>query len=455
MTTEAGLSSPELQAVIGFLQLEREVRQAETCPELGFVMVNETIRLLSYRQAYWFTASPAGGAKLNIASGLAEIERNAPFVAWLEEVMEGLTTRKPKRPIVILDPAHIPARFRSGWSEWSFGNALCGIARGADGMPAGLLLLARDQPWSEPEIELYGRMVEVYEHAWRALDRNRIDWRAKLTGWSRDRKYVLGAVGAALLIGLIPVRQTALGQAEIVADAPAVVAAPFDGVIKNFWVHPNDPVTKGQKLFSFDDTTLRNRLEVARRSLATAEAEHMRTVQRSFNDDSSRGERDLYKAKADERSAEVGFDTDLMNQTTVTADRAGVVLFTDENDWIGRPVQTGEKIAAIADPEKRKLRIALPAGSLIPLEQGGDVTLFLDIDPIHPIEAKLSALGFLPEPTTEGTASYRFEAQFTDQPDALYRIGLRGTARMAGSHVTLFYYVFRRPLASIRQVLGL
>jgi hypothetical protein len=455
MATEFALSSPELQGVIGFLQLEREVRQAGAKPELGFVMVNETIRLLPYRQAYWLIAPPAGGVRLEIASSLAEIERNAPFVAWLEDLMAGLTQRKLKKPIVILDPSHIPTRFRPGWAEWRFGNAVCGVVRGADGQARGLLLLARDQPFGEPELDLFGRLIEVYDHAWRALDRGRVEWRDRLVAWSRDRRYVLGGVAALLVVGLIPVRQTALGQAEIVADQPAVVAAPFDGVIKNFWVHPNDTVAKGQKLFSFDDVTVRNRLEVARRSLATAEAEHMRTVQRSFADDSSRGERDLFKARAEERAAEVAYDADLLNQTTVVADRPGVVLFSDENDWIGRPVQTGEKIAAIADPEKRKLRVFLPAGNLIPLEQGGDVTLFLDIDPLHPIDAKLSALGFLPEQTGEGVAAYRFEAQFTELPELTYRIGLRGTARLAGNRVTLFYYVLRRPLASVRQALGL
>ena len=38
--------------------------------------------------------------------------------------------------------------------------------------------------------------------------------------------------------------------------------------------------------------------------------------------------------------------------------------------------------------------------------------------------------------------------------EALRRIGLRGTARIEGDEVPLFLYLFRRPIAVLRQAVG-
>jgi len=35
------------------------------------------------------------------------------------------------------------------------------------------------------------------------------------------------------------------------------------------------------------------------------------------------------------------------------------------------------------------------------------------------------------------------------------RIGLRGTAKVYGSRVILFYYLFRKPITFIRQLIGI
>ena len=72
---------------------------------------------------------------------------------------------------------------------------------------------------------------------------------------------------------LLPIRQTALAPAEVIALDAATVASPLDGVIKTIHVRPNQPVKAGQLLFSLDETTLRNRLEVAQKSVAVADAE--------------------------------------------------------------------------------------------------------------------------------------------------------------------------------------
>jgi len=51
--------------------------------------------------------------------------------------------------------------------------------------------------------------------------------------------------------------------------------------------------------------------------------------------------------------------------------------------------------------------------------------------------------------------AYRLRARFVDDDGATPpRVGLKGTAKLYGETVPLAVYLFRRPLAAIRQHLG-
>ena len=90
----------------------------------------------------------------------------------------------------------------------------------------------------------------------------------------------------------------------------------------------------------------------------------------------------------------------------------------------------------------------------IVLTTGAPVDLFLDVDPLSPKPATLTSASYEAEMTPAGTLSYRVRAAF---PEGLPppRIGLQGTAKIYGERVALGLYLFRRPLASLRQWLGI
>jgi hypothetical protein len=56
-------------------------------------------------------------------------------------------------------------------------------------------------------------------------------------------------------------------------------------------------------------------------------------------------------------------------------------------------------------------------------------------------------------PRPDGSYAYRVRAQLNVA--AGQRIGLKGTAKLAGERVPLIYWMLRRPLASIRQFIAL
>jgi hypothetical protein len=89
----------------------------------------------------------------------------------------------------------------------------------------------------------------------------------------------------------------------------------------------------------------------------------------------------------------------------------------------------------------------------ITLEPGAEVEFFLNISPGAPLHATLRQASYEATLSSASLLGYRLKATFTDTTQ-MPRIGLRGTAKIYGEKVTLFYYLARRPLAAIRQFMG-
>ena len=269
------------------------------------------------------------------------------------------------------------------------------------------------------------------------------------------RSRTLLAAGAALAIaaaGFIPMPLSVLAPAEVTAARPFVVAAPIDGVVEKVAVDPNSAVASGDVLFSYNDTELRNRLELAGQAVGVAQARLTQAERNSFADVRAKRELSIARSELALKRSEYDYARELLAKSTVKAKAAGLVVFSSKDDWTGRPVATGERIMRIADPAKVDLTVQVPVGDAIVLDEGAPVRLYLDADPLDAIEAQLVSASFHAQPDQAGVLAYRVRARFTK--GARPRIGLRGTAQIEGERVSLAYYLFRKPLAAIRQWTG-
>ena len=315
------------------------------------------------------------------------------------------------------------------------------------------MLLAREQPWSDGDIHLLAELADGYAHAWAGFR-------------GRHRRSLLGRLVRAATIRqargrggrgrhlCLPVTLSALAPAEVVPFQPTIVRAPLEGIVDHFALQPNAPVKEGQMLLELDPRAIQNKLDVATKALAVAEAEYRQAAQQAVFDDKSRAKLAVLKARADQRRADVTYDQSLLDRIHVTASRGGLALFDDPNDWIGRPVTIGERLLEIADPTQAELEIWLPVADAITLKPGAEVDFFLNIAPDSPLRAKLRQTSYEATLSPGGLLGYRLKATL-DDPAHTPRIGLRGTAKMYGEKVTLFYYLVRRPLAAARQFVGL
>src|SRR5690606_15663943 len=107
-----------------FLHLERAARHAQTPEALRFVMVNETKRLLDYRQAALALFVPPAAPRIEAIAGVAILERNAPFLRWLERVMAQLATTEKVAQVHPVEAADLAPQEREEWSEWSAAHGL-------------------------------------------------------------------------------------------------------------------------------------------------------------------------------------------------------------------------------------------------------------------------------------------------------------------------------------------
>jgi hypothetical protein len=432
------------------VQLLKRARRAVTAEELGFIMVNETHALLPYRQAALWQRYAKGAGKVLAVSGVAVAERNAPFMQWLNPALARLDESGAVGPI---DAGSLAGDLGAAWREWLPAHGLLVPLRAQDEPVLGLLLLAREQQWSEGDVHLMSELADGYAHAWlRFRGRRRGSLLSALFGRGRLVKLALAAAVVAVLC--LPVTLSALAPAEVVALKPTIVRAPLEGVVDHFEVQPNEPVTAGQLLLTLDPRAIENKLEVANKALAVAEAEYRQAAQQALFDDKSRALLAVLKGKAEQRRADVTYNQSLLDRIKVTATRSGLALYDDPNAWIGKPVTIGERLLEIADPSQAEIEIWLPVADAITLQTGADVDFFLNVAPESPLRATLRQASYEPTLSPSGLMGYRLKAKLSDVATPP-RIGLKGTAKVYGERVSLFYYLLRRPLAAARQFVGL
>ena len=456
-------STPDtVTRLAALLDLSQRARRAGSARELGFLLVNDTLELALYRQAaLWL---PNEG--LYTLSGLVQVEANAPYALWLDQVCAHLALQ-PDALTRTLTAADLPPELSMHWAEWWPNQALwlalpAESAHPDKGQACGLLLVG-DMPWPLETQALLREWVDTWWHAFRALYRpQRWSWRALSRGvrtgltpkpgrsWWRQPRWQWSAL--ALVVMVLPVRLTVLAPGELVPAHPVVIRAPLDGVVDVFHVQPNQRVVKDQPLFGFDEALIQSRLEVANQTLVTAQAEYRQTSQQALTDAKFRPQLTVLTGKIDEKRTEVDFLKEQLSRARVLAPRDGVALFDDPTEWIGRPVAVGERIMRIAAPKDIEVEAWLPLADAIALPPGAPVDLYLNASPLSSVSATLRYMAHDAVQRADGSYAYRVRATLAAPTD--HRVGLKGTAKLHGPRVPLIYWVLRRPLASFRAALG-
>lgn len=431
-------------------EVEGLARQADDVQQLSFHIANDAPPLLGYRQALVFEDTGTDWRLLNV-SGLVSVDHDSPYLVWLGQARKWLRAQAIQGKEWLEPPAQDApgaALVAQGWQEWWPAGAWMLPLKRRDGTILGWAVYLLEQAPTPAHSAVMGRLTQSWAYSWELLAR-------RAGGRRRRRKTWLVRAGLIVLVALcfLPVRQRALAPGEVTSLDLDMISAPLDGVVKAVHVRPNQEVKPGQLLFSLDDTTLSHRLEVAARAVAVADAEYLAASQTAYRSEDSRARLTLLQSRAEERRAELASIRSQLQRLETRAPRAGVAVFSDPNDWIGKPVVTGERIMQLADPARPAMLVQLPASDAIALDVGAPVDLYLTVRPMQPLRGKIIETSYQAALTPEGVPSYRLRASIEEGEGA--RIGLKGTARLSGGQSLLGFELIRRPLAALRAFLGL
>ena len=461
-TTAPGEGSALASALAALLDLSRRARQARSEAELGFQLVNDTLSLAPYRQAALWRSDRG----LQALSGLIQPEDNAPYAQWLKRLAAHLASSATESPSAGAQPVvaqDLPSDLAREWAEWWPAHGLWLPLNAGAQQPVAALLLARSEPWTEPEKALLTEWGDTWSHALTALRHARPHawwrpWGRSTAGaidgrkpwWKRPFLFTSLALVAA---SFVPVPLSVLAPGELVPVNPVIVRAPLDGVVDVFHVQPNQLVKKGQPLFGFDEALIQSRLEVANQALATASTEYRQTLQQALLDPRVRTQLATLTGRIQEKRAEVGYLREQLTRARVLAPQDGVALFDNPTEWIGKPVSVGERILRIAATGDVEVEAWLPIADAIALEPGAPLNLYLNARPLEPVSARLRYLAHDAVQRPDGTYAYRLRA--TLEAPTEHRVGLKGTAKLQGDQVPAIWWVMRRPVATVRTTLGL
>jgi len=443
------LSEDKNIKIARLIGLEKKTREAKTLDELNFVVANETRQIIDYVNSFLLLKSPTDKFQVKATSDLATVDRTAPLITFIENIInesghnfkeiQNLDVDKVSKKIKVKKPKNLPD------------NILCIPILSPQKGLQGYLILSRNEKFIENEIELSRHLSVTYGHAFNSF----------LTDFSIKnflKKYLVGSrawivIIIIILVSIIPIKITSTAPVEVVPKNPILITSPFDGVVKNIVANNNDKINSGDLLVMLEDTDLLNNYNLSKQSLQVAEKELLRSRQSSFTDNKEKARLAELVAQVDLKKAEVESTGEKLKNTKLYASKKGIAIVDQKNDWQGRPVSVGEKIMTIANPNNVEFLVWLPVKDSLIIKENSNVKVFLDINPIKPLKGKLLRASYEPSLSPEEVLSYKIGVSYEGEVPP--RIGLRGTAKIYGSRVTLFYYLFRKPITFVRQLIGI
>lgn len=432
------------------LTLAQSAMRAESAEKAADIIVN---RIHTLVQADRAAIVPLSGPKRILRlSGHLEPSQDNPFSQAVHETRKRY--RKTTGPQV-LGAETLPDDFRAPQLrkalEAAGGTTVLWVTlpHPGEGGPLFALWLERwnRKPWPSEEIKLLSHALVFFGYA--------LGTPRKTLGSTIRRMRVLWLV-LLLLFALmwLPVQSTVNAPVQIVPEHPHYVFAPFDGIVEELDVRPGDRVEAGDLIFRYDTRVLEKQLEEALRGgLAVALAELARLEGAAYMDEEARARIPVQKLEVQRGEAEVEFLRKQLELSEVRSDADGVVVLDDPDALIGASLQTGQLVLRIADPVRSKMRIMVPVSDAGLVREGAPVSVRLDSNPLRSIPAEVERIGFDVELSDERVPSVLVEADAEEGHPVMP--GQRGSAKIMGPRVTLGMQIFRKPLMSLRDFLGI
>ncbi len=432
------------------LSLQHAIQEINSIKEFSYFVTNKTHQLIDYEVATLWEFTAFG--KVNVLALSENSQQNSTQQIWLTNLIKYYTSHK-KKQIFAIHKNELPEALSHTWPQSMPEQLLyCPFYRKNVELIGGLLI-GRRMPWQKKDEQLLTWLTKTYAFCWHYLNnKRRVKKKSPLL--SRYQRCIFASIIIAVVaIMFFPITQTVLTPAHIVAKNPAIIPAPMEGIIDEMYVKPNQSVSKGQPLFTMDTTELENANFKEEKILQIIHSKYLKAVQKGFKNRESRNEINVLKAQMNKHQVEIDYNKSRLMRASQVAPIDGVAIFGDTQELIGKPLQTGEKVMLLANPNRTGLEIWLPVTEAINIKVGAPIKLYSNKAPLNPIKGKIIQINYQALLSNQNILAYRLLATL-DKHESDLPIGTQGTAKLYGKKISLFFYLFDRPLIILRQRTG-
>lgn len=450
MATPNENTHAQIEGLATLLVLDDEIKRLANIREFGFFSTNETHRLIGYHTAYLWEKKDFIGTEIVAQSGTAELDPHTSINLWLKERIQFILASENAKQIHSFSILDFTSDTQESWPD-SLPRFFLWCPFSENQLdPTGGLVFFKEEAFSESEIKMLRWLLTSYQYTWTLLIKPKT-----IDKWQILKKKPYFTALMLILIGILlfPVQLSVVGTGTVIAKNPELINAPMQGIIKSFAVTPGSYVKKNQLLVILDNTDLISDAKVNQRDYSLTETKLRTAINEAFNDENKRTEVPVLQAQLAVDKAKLDYTNTLLEKTRITSPIDGIVIFDSTEDWVGQPVQTGERILLVANPKNLKLKIELPITERIRLEAGSKGEFFMQ-GQFTPIPLKVTTLGYNAKLMPDKVLAYEMQADMIET-DTLPQIGAQGTVKLYGQRVPFFYYIIRRPLQSMRRGLGI
>lgn len=449
----------QIEGLATLLVLDEEIRKLTNIREFGFFSTNETHRLVPYHTAYLWQLKDLIGTHIVAQSGTAEIDLHAPTNRWVHHAINRIRRSPLEKEIHQLEyesfnkgideiQPHAPDL---EWPEVLPHYLLwCPFLSKSKEVTGGLVFF-RETAFSETEVKMLHWLIESFQYTWLILVQPK-----KLPSLEllKEKRYLTGVSIIIACILLFPTRLAVFGDGTVIPNKmQMLVNAPLQGVIHSFNVKPGDYVKAGQLLLTLDKTDLAAAVEVSKKDFLLTEAKLRTAINTGFDHKEGRLEIPIIQAQLAIDKANLDYANEMLEKADIKSPISGIVIFESKEDWVGQPVQTGERILVVADPNQVELKIIIPVTNSMDLKVGDPGEFFM-YGQFVSIPISIKTLGYNAKLMPNKVLSYNFTADFKKQK-SLPQIGAQGTVKIYSHYVPLIYYFLRRPIQAIRGTIGI
>ena len=420
------------------LPFEQQIRAQTSYDALSLHLLNALSELLKLDVVIGYKGSKNRPIAFG-ANNVAEVSSDSPFIQAATQKL-----RTALRSETTVKPLKLSLAGTNGPSPTPFAMFVP-LRRYTNAAPVGILC-AKSSPWTESDIETLAYLTDVYAHAFKALDARKKSWRGGLI-----KLFSAFAIAVALLslfIIKIPISVTA--PAQVLPKHGVTLTSPVNGKVTRVLANEGDFVTKGQNLVEYDETEALNHLRIARQTLEVALTRKSVLNKKALVDPAAREEIAIIASEVALAELDVQKAQYTLDKLKIVAPRDGQIYSDDTQSLEEQSLAIGDPLFEIIDPTDLHIRADVHVQDGTLAYGMKTARIFLNIDPLNPIEVSPSSAPFEPVLDARGNVSYPVMLELSDN-DIDIVPGVEGTVQLMGSEAPLGYVIFRRPLNWLRQ----